>query len=238
MNFQANLIAGMDEAGRLRHGAVSAAGASVGAGAGATASKRGSDGGADEAGESLIAGIDEAGRGCWAGAVYAAAVILPLGHGLVGLRDSKKLSALQRQRLSVQIREKAAAWAVASADAGEVDALNILRASLQAMRRAVQALAITPDECWVDGLHAPALACPVRTFVRGDDQHPAIMAASILAKVARDTDMIEQDARFPGYGFARHKGYGTAQHRVALRRLGLCPLHRRSFAPVAAELPT
>ncbi|MEK6807245.1 MAG: ribonuclease HII [Pseudomonadota bacterium] len=186
---------------------------------------------------SLIAGIDEAGRGCWAGAVYAAAVILPDTPTIAGLRDSKKLSANQRQRLAVEIREKATAWAVATASAEEIDALNILRASLEAMRRAAEALRPAPKECWVDGLHVPKLKCPAKAFVRGDSLHPSIMAASILAKVARDRDMIEQERAFPGYGFAKHKGYGTEVHRDALEKLGPCAIHRRSFAPVARLLP-
>lgn len=186
---------------------------------------------------SLVAGIDEAGRGCWAGAVYAAAVILPGPTAILGLRDSKKLSAQQRDRLAVEIREKATAWAVATASAEEIDDLNILRASLEAMRRAAQALRPAPEECWVDGLHVPKLKCIAKAFVRGDSLHPAIMAASILAKVARDQEMIEQEAAFPGYGFARHKGYGTEAHRNALEKLGPCAIHRRSFAPVARLLP-
>ena len=184
----------------------------------------------------LICGVDEAGRGPLAGPVVAAAVILPPGTSLSGLNDSKKLSPRQRERLAAEIRATALAWAVAEASAAEIDAWNILRSTLRAMARAVAALPLTPDEVRVDGNQAPALEVPVRTIIGGDALEPAIMAASILAKTHRDARLVALEARHPGYGFARHKGYGTAAHLAALARLGPCPEHRRSFAPVRAAL--
>ena len=184
----------------------------------------------------LICGVDEAGRGPLAGPVVAAAVILPPGTSLSGLNDSKKLSPRQRERLAAEIRATALAWAVAEASAAEIDAWNILRSTLRAMARAVAALPLTPDEVRVDGNQAPALEVPVRTIIGGDALEPAIMAASILAKTHRDARLVALDARYPEYGFARHKGYGTAAHLAALARLGPCPEHRRSFAPVRAAL--
>ncbi|MDD2407461.1 MAG: ribonuclease HII [Tepidiphilus sp.] len=184
----------------------------------------------------LICGVDEAGRGPLAGPVVAAAVILPPGASLSGLNDSKKLSPRRRERLAAEIRTTALAWAVAEASAAEIDEWNILRATLRAMARAVAALPVTPDEVRVDGNQAPALAVPVRTIIGGDALEPAIMAASILAKTHRDARLVALDARYPEYGFARHKGYGTAAHLAALARLGPCPEHRRSFAPVRAAL--
>ncbi|MDK2796880.1 MAG: ribonuclease [Tepidiphilus sp.] len=184
----------------------------------------------------LICGVDEAGRGPLAGPVVAAAVILPPGTSLSGLNDSKKLSPRQRERLAAEIRATALAWAVAEASAAEIDAWNILRSTLRAMARAVAALPLTPDEVLVDGNQAPALEVPVRTIIGGDALEPAIMAASILAKTHRDARLVALEARHPGYGFARHKGYGTAAHLAALARLGPCPEHRRSFAPVRAAL--
>lgn len=178
------------------------------------------------------AGVDEAGRGPLAGPVYAACVVLHPGRPIDGLRDSKALSARQRQALAVAIRERAAAWAVARAEVEEIDRLNILQASLLAMARAVGALAVAPAEVLVDGNHCPRLALPVRAVVRGDATVPEIAAASILAKTARDAEMAALHARFPGYGFDRHKGYPTAEHLAALRQLGVSPVHRRSFAPV------
>ncbi|CUB07432.1 MULTISPECIES: ribonuclease HII [Tepidiphilus] len=184
----------------------------------------------------LTCGVDEAGRGPLAGPVVAAAVILPPGTSLSGLNDSKKLSPRQRERLAAEIRATALAWAVAEASAAEIDAWNILRSTLRAMARAVAALPLTPDEVLVDGNQAPALEVPVRTIIGGDALEPAIMAASILAKTHRDARLVALEARHPGYGFARHKGYGTAAHLAALARLGPCPEHRRSFAPVRAAL--
>jgi len=179
-----------------------------------------------------IAGVDEAGRGPLAGPVVAAAVILPHRHAIPGLADSKKLTAATRESLAQQIRTQAVAFAVAAASVAEIDRLNILQATLLAMQRAVEALAITPNQAWVDGTHAPQLAMPVRTFVGGDASEPAISAASILAKVERDRHMVACDRLHPGYDLARHKGYGTCAHQQALQRLGPCPQHRCSFAPV------
>ena len=184
----------------------------------------------------LTCGVDEAGRGPLAGPVVAAAVILPPGTSLSGLNDSKKLSPRQRERLAAEIRATALAWAVAEASAAEIDEWNILRATLRAMARAVAALPVMPDEVLVDGNQAPALEVPVRTIIGGDALEPAIMAASILAKTHRDARLVALDARYPEYGFARHKGYGTAAHLAALARLGPCPEHRRSFAPVRAAI--
>ncbi|MGH8457159.1 MAG: ribonuclease HII [Stenotrophobium sp.] len=185
----------------------------------------------NEVQELLIAGVDEAGRGCLAGPVYSAAVILPADHGIEGLNDSKKLSAARRERLFVLIQARALACAIARAEPREIDDINILQASLLAMRRAVDALAIAPQEAWVDGNQPPRLRCKVTTVIGGDALHPCIMAASILAKVARDREMERLDTEYPGYGFARHKGYGTAVHMQALRTLGVTPIHRMSFAP-------
>ena len=180
----------------------------------------------------LIAGVDEAGRGCLAGPVYAAAVIL--GEARIdGLDDSKKLKPAQRDRLFERIQAEVLACAIARAEVEEVDRLNILQASLLAMQRAVAALAVQPHEAWVDGNQPPRLACRVKTIIDGDALHAEIMAASILAKVARDREMITLDAQYPGYGLAQHKGYGTAVHMRALRELGPSAIHRRSFAPVA-----
>ncbi|MBL0292474.1 MAG: ribonuclease HII [Betaproteobacteria bacterium] len=181
----------------------------------------------------LIAGIDEAGRGPLAGPVVAAAVILDPARPIAGLRDSKLLSAARRDELAVAIRARALAWSVAAADVDEIDALNILQATLLAMRRACEDLDVVPDEAWVDGDRCPALACPARAIVKGDRDVAAISAASILAKTARDALLVELDRVYPAYGFARHKGYGTAEHLAALAALGPCPAHRRSFAPVA-----
>jgi len=186
----------------------------------------------------LIAGLDEAGRGPLAGPVFAAAVILDPARSIVGLADSKKLSAARREQLAVEIRSKALAWALGRAGVAEVDRLNILQAALLAMQRAVAALPIAPAQALVDGNRCPPLACPCRAIVKGDATVPAISAASILAKVARDAELCELHDRYPHYGFAQHKGYPTAAHLDALRRFGPCPEHRRSFAPVTAVLQT
>lgn len=182
----------------------------------------------------LICGVDEAGRGPLAGPVFAAAVVLADPSPIQGLADSKKLTARRREALAVEIRQHAAAWAVASASVEEIDAINILRASLLAMQRAVMALMPLPAAIVVDGLHVPDVAMPAQAIVQGDATVPAISAASILAKVARDAQMLELHAAYPGYGFDRHKGYGTALHMASLRRMGVTPAHRRSFAPVRA----
>ena len=186
----------------------------------------------------LIAGVDEAGRGPLAGPVIAAAVILDPACPIAGLADSKQLSAVRREQLAAEIRTKALAWALGRAEVAEIDRINILQASLLAMQRAVAALSIVPDQALVDGNRCPRLACPCRAIIRGDATVPAISAASILAKVARDAEMGELHEHYPQYGFSQHKGYPTAAHRDALRRFGPCPEHRRSFAPVAAALST
>jgi ribonuclease HII len=186
----------------------------------------------------LIAGVDEAGRGPLAGPVVAAAVILDPARPIAGLADSKKLSAARREQLAGEIRDKALAWGLGRAEVAEIDRINILQASLLAMRRAVENLSIRPERALVDGNRCPPLACPCQAIVKGDATVPAISAASILAKVARDAELCELHDRYPHYGFAQHKGYPTAAHREALRRHGPCPEHRRSFAPVAAVLQT
>ncbi len=182
---------------------------------------------------SLVAGIDEVGRGCLAGPVYAAAVILEKGHGIRGLDDSKKLKPAEREKLYDRIQRRALAYAVARAELDEIERLNILHASMLAMQRAVEALSPAPLHCLVDGNRLPRLPCSGQAVIGGDGIHASIMAASILAKVARDREMQRLDAEFPGYGFARHKGYGTPEHLLALQRLGVCALHRMSFAPCA-----
>lgn len=185
----------------------------------------------------LIAGVDEAGRGPLAGPVIAAAVILDPAHPITGLADSKQLSEIRREQLAVEIRAHALAWALGRADVTEIDRINILQASLLAMRRAVEDLSIIPHRVLVDGKHCPSgLVCPCQALIKGDATVPAISAASILAKVARDAELRELHNRYPDYGFARHKGYPTVAHRQALHRFGPCPEHRRSFAPVAAVL--
>ncbi len=181
----------------------------------------------------IICGVDEAGRGPLAGPVYAAAVILHRRRPIVGLRDSKKLTAARREELAPLIRARAVAWAVASASVEEIDRLNILQASLLAMRRAVDGLSVRPHLARVDGNRSPGLSCDVELIVGGDDSDAAIAAASILAKTARDAVMCALDAQYPGYGFAQHKGYGTPEHLAALGRLGPCLVHRTSFAPIA-----
>jgi ribonuclease HII len=183
-----------------------------------------------------LCGVDEAGRGPLAGAVYAAAVVLDPRRPIPGLADSKLLSAARREALAGTIRRDALAWAIASATVEEIDAMNILRASLHAMARALAALGIEPDEVVVDGLHVPDTPLACRAIVAGDRLVPAISAASILAKTARDGEMVALEERFPGYGFARHKGYPTAEHLEALRRLGPCAIHRRTFGPVRAAI--
>ena len=180
----------------------------------------------------LVCGVDEAGRGPLAGPVFAACVILREDDPIEGLADSKVLSHERREQLAIQIRNRAAAWAVASASVEEIDRINILKASLLAMRRAVEQLIIEPHEVLVDGLHCPEIRYPVRAIVDGDELVAEISAASILAKTARDALMVQLHELYPDYGFARHKGYGTRQHLEALRRFGVCPIHRRSFAPV------
>ncbi|SFN22245.1 RNase HII [Formivibrio citricus] len=181
---------------------------------------------------SLTCGVDEAGRGPLAGAVYAAAVILPEAHGIKGLADSKKLTAKKRERLYDEICQTALAWSVAKASPKEIDELNILWATMLAMQRAVAGLSLMPHEVLVDGNRVPELNIPARAIVQGDALIEVISAASILAKVSRDREATELDSLYPGYGFARHKGYGTREHLDALTRLGPTPVHRQSFAPV------
>lgn len=182
-----------------------------------------------------IAGIDEAGRGPLAGPVFAAAVILPPAP-IAGIADSKQLPAARRSALAAIIQERAIGWAIGRAEVEEIDRLNILQASLLAMQRAVAALVPTADLALVDGRDRPVLPCRVQAIVRGDVSVKAISAASILAKVARDAEMVALDQRYPGYGLVRHKGYGTPEHLAALRRLGPTPIHRCSFRPVRALL--
>jgi ribonuclease HII len=184
----------------------------------------------------LTCGVDEAGRGPLAGPVFAAAVILRPEVPIDGVADSKKLSAAKRERIAEAIRANALAWAIAQASVEEIDRMNILRATLLAMRRAVQSLAVTPDLALIDGLHCPQLDFPVRAVVRGDATIAAISAASILAKTARDAEMLRLHRLFPQYGLDRHKGYPTAAHLAALRRFGASAIHRKSFAPVREAL--
>lgn len=181
-----------------------------------------------------VAGVDEAGRGPLAGPVIAGAVVLDPARPIAGLKDSKALPAAEREALAAAIRERALAWALGRADVGEIDERNILRASLAAMRRAVEALGVALRVAYVDGNIAPVLPCAAVAVVGGDAKVPAISAASIVAKVARDAEMIAVAQEYPHYGFECHKGYATARHLAALRRFGPTPLHRRSFAPVAA----
>ncbi len=184
----------------------------------------------------LLAGVDEAGRGPLAGAVVAAAVILDPARPVAGLNDSKKLSERKRVALAREIRETALAWCVARADVEEIDRLNILHASMLAMQRAVAGLMTAPEYVLVDGNRVPNLAMPAEAVVKGDSRVACISAASILAKVARDEEMVELDLVYPGYGLAVHKGYPTKTHLEALERLGVTVIHRRSFAPVKAAI--
>jgi ribonuclease HII len=180
----------------------------------------------------ILCGVDEAGRGPIAGPVYAAAVILGDATDLAGLADSKTLSARARESLRLEIEAKAKAWAVASASVAEIDTINILQATLLAMRRAIEQLRQEPSRVLIDGLHCPLLPYQTQAIVRGDATVAEISAASILAKTARDRHMAELDALYPHYGFSRNKGYPTKDHIVALHRYGATPAHRRSFAPV------
>lgn len=184
-------------------------------------------------GATRVCGVDEAGRGPLAGAVVAGAVILHPDRPITGLADSKKLSAKKREQLALTIKEQAWAWAVAEASVEEIDRLNILQASLLAMKRAVLALSVTPDAVWVDGNQLPDLAYFMQAIIGGDASQPCISAASILAKTTRDAALIELDRHYPQYGFAQHKGYPTRQHLQAIRQHGVLPVHRKSFAPVA-----
>lgn len=183
--------------------------------------------------DGLVCGVDEAGRGPLAGSVVAAAVILDPANPVDGLNDSKKLSTKRRERLAIEIRAKARAWAVAEATVEEIDAVNILQASLLAMERAVAALHVRPEKALIDGNRCPKLTCDAEAVIGGDGKVEAIAAASILAKTARDADMRELHTTYPQFGFDRHMGYPTAFHLRALREHGPSPVHRRSFAPVA-----
>ena len=184
----------------------------------------------------LLCGVDEAGRGPLAGPVSAAAVILDDANPIAGLADSKKLSERQREQLAPVIRERALAWAVAWAEVEEIDQLNILQATLLAMRRAVLALPVQPQQVLVDGLHCPQTGLFSQAIVKGDSKVAAISAASILAKTARDKLMLQLHQQYPQYGFADHKGYPTAAHLAALREHGVSGVHRRSFKPVREML--
>ncbi|MBX6394546.1 MAG: ribonuclease HII [Alicyclobacillaceae bacterium] len=185
-----------------------------------------------------VAGVDEAGRGPLAGPVVAAAIVLPKGFDPAGIDDSKRLTSRQREEQFRRLCEEAEAWEVAVVDVETIDRLNILEAARLAMRRAVEGLGERCDAVLIDGLPVPGLTVPNRSVVRGDSQSPSIAAASILAKVTRDRLMLEYAKQYPEYGFDRHMGYPTAEHLEALRRYGPCPIHRRSFRPVAELLGT
>jgi ribonuclease HII len=180
----------------------------------------------------IMAGVDEVGRGPLAGPVIAAAVILNPESPILGLMDSKKISEKKRNILAIEIQEKAMAWAIGRAEHDEIDSINILQASLLAMKRAVESLSIEPGLVLVDGLYCPDIIFKVEAIIKGDSKIAAISAASIIAKVARDSEMIALDSQYPGYGFSRHKGYPTKMHVDALKELGVSSIHRKSFAPV------
>jgi ribonuclease HII len=182
--------------------------------------------------ELLVCGVDEVGRGPLAGPVVAAAVILDPARPIEGLADSKKLSERRREALFEQICERSLAWSLGRAEVAEIDSINILQASLLAMQRAVAGLRPAPRQALVDGNRLPRLPCAARAIVGGDGSEPCISAASIIAKVVRDREMVALDGRFPGYGLARHKGYPTRLHLQALDELGVTEIHRLSFAPV------
>lgn len=184
------------------------------------------------AGQWRIAGCDEVGRGPWAGPVVAAAVVLDRARPIAGLADSKTLSARCREELAAQIRTQSLGWSIGQSSVEEIDRLNILQATLLAMQRAVADLPCPVDLLLVDGNRTPTVPMPCRAIVGGDAAHPAISAASIIAKVYRDQLMADLARQYPGYGFERHSGYGTAAHRAALLTLGPCAAHRRSFAPI------
>ena len=185
----------------------------------------------------IVCGVDEAGRGPLAGPVFAAAVILNPAYPIDGLRDSKKLTAERREELAPQIKQYALAWAIAECSHEEIDTLNILQATMVAMRRAVDALAFAPTFALIDGNRTPMLSMRAHAIVEGDDKCHAISAASILAKTARDAALVALHQLYPEYGFDQHKGYGTAMHLERLRLHGVSPVHRRSFAPVRELLP-
>jgi ribonuclease HII len=180
----------------------------------------------------LVAGVDEVGRGPLAGPVVTAAVILDPEHPIDGLMDSKKLSEKRREELAVLIKENSLAWSIGRAEVEEIDEINILQATMLAMQRAVAGLSPAPEHALIDGNRCPQLACTAEAIIKGDGLVPAISAASIIAKVSRDNEMVELDAMYPGYGLAGHKGYPTKAHRDALIELGVTSIHRRSFGPV------
>jgi len=180
----------------------------------------------------LIAGVDEVGRGPLAGAVVAAAVILDPAQPIMGLADSKKLSAKKRETLAAEIRLKALAWSLGRAEVEEIDQLNILQATFLAMQRALESLAIQPEQVLIDGNRCPRINYSMEAIVGGDALVPAISAASILAKVSRDAELVRLDQLYPAYGFAQHKGYPTPSHLNAIRQHGVLPIHRRSFQPI------
>ena len=177
----------------------------------------------------LFCGVDEAGRGPLAGDVYAAAVILQPDALIAGLNDSKKITEARREDMVPEIKEKALAWAIASATVEEIERMNILQAAMLAMQRAVEQLSVAPALALIDGNRAPVLQIPVQTLIGGDAKSASIAAASVLAKTARDASLRELDEQYPMYGFAKHKGYGTTAHYEAIRQYGLCPAHRPSF---------
>jgi ribonuclease HII len=185
----------------------------------------------DYAGE-VICGVDEAGRGPLAGPVFAAAVILDPAKPIAGLRDSKKLSPIRRDELALIIQRDALAWSIAQCSAAEIDALNILQATMLAMRRAIEGLSVAPTLALIDGNRCPVAAIRTEAIVKGDDKVIEISAASILAKTARDALLLEMHARYPQYAFDQHKGYPTALHLARLKEYGVTPEHRRSYAPV------
>ena len=184
----------------------------------------------------LLAGVDEVGRGPLAGPVVSAAVILDPEKPIVGLKDSKKLTQKKREKLSEEIKEKALAWSLGRAEVEEIDEINILKASLLSMKRAVESLSIEPKLVAADGQYSPDVIYESISIAKGDNLVPAISAASIIAKVARDNEMIAFEETYPGYGFSSHKGYPTKQHMESLQKLGVTRIHRRSFSPVAKFL--
>ena len=183
-------------------------------------------------GVTLFCGADEAGRGPIAGPVFAAAVILDPDHPIAGLKDSKKLSEIRREELALEIKQHAKAWAIAECSIEEIDELNILHASMLAMKRAIESLSVQPELALIDGNRCPRLSIAVKAIVKGDDKVPAISAASILAKTARDAVMLDLHRQYPEYGFDRHKGYPTAYHLEQLSIHGVSPVHRKTYAPV------
>lgn len=184
----------------------------------------------------LVAGVDEVGRGPLAGPVVTAAVILDPDNPIEGLMDSKKLTESRREKLAEIIKENCLAWSIGRAEVEEIDEINILQATMLAMQRAIAALSPAPDHALIDGNRCPELPCTAEAIIKGDGTVPAISAASIIAKVARDREMVELDNLYPGYGLAGHKGYPTRKHMDALIELGVTPIHRRSFAPVRRAL--